>query len=219
MYRRTLLAGVSAGLAGCTTFGSGQKNNSTGSKSDHCSRKTPNTETEPEGRILRQISLENVGTVSVDGVDISVEISPSRITTEQTALLHITFTNTSDEKQTFGFHGTRLPFSKRTSSDEYSWVLLTEADEPSRSREDCWRPAGDRKLYYQLDSIEKQTLSPCESLSSTLQLWTHPKSEECMPTGEYAFHENTFIVFDTKNGTKSEKEEFSWGFEVDVQLP
>lgn len=227
MNRRTLLAVLGASLSGCTQFRDASENgletsNPGTSRSDDngdCGTRTTTGEVEPDGRILRRVSLETVASVPVDGVDISVELSPSAITTSRTARLHVTFTNTSDEEQTFGFHGKRLPFSKRTSSDAYSWVLLTEADNPSRAQGDCWRPAGERELYNQLDSIERRTLSACESLSNTFQLWTHPRSDGCLPTGEYAFRENTFLVFDSENGTKDKETEFSWGFELDVQSP
>lgn len=126
---------------------------------------------------------------------VTVDIDHRRITTEQTAVVSLSFTNPSDEPRDLSLprdrEGVKPQYSGQP-SDHTGLLLLPFADRNRVERADdsCWTVTEEPGEL--LGAPSPATLDSGETLSYLFEVWWTPRAEGCLEPGSY-------VIEDSKN--------------------
>ena len=169
---------------------------------------TTTTSTGLESFSPRKVSIENVQSVP-DSITAEIEIGliTETITTDHTATIETTLTNTGSETREFNYAcKSVLPYPLHSESGVYVFTRYAGETKPS-----CWEAPSDSDGYPALMCDPTATLEPDESLSTELELWSAIDDGKCMPAGKETFL--TDLPFtDGRN-------EGEWGFTISISQP
>lgn len=206
MRRRSVLKGAGnallIGSSGCTGRTVGGSANST----------TPTT---PKSGMSRSIEITGQDSIPTEvNADLAVEVVEPTVTSDYTAVVRITFTNTG-KKRDFTF-GALPPFTVKESVERNPGVLLLDPEEDyQKPRPDCWRPPESSHAASYNAVAKIITLGKEESIERAVELWGSPANAEqniCLPTGEFRFERDyQFGFLDVPS--------FTWGFTVSLSSP
>lgn len=169
---------------------------------------------EPPTDILRRITVASQDDIPADAnVTLTAATLAQAVTTDHTARLRITFTNTATHNREFTF-GASPPFSEFwsvTPEGEPSLLLLAPDTEFEKTAPDCWRPATDAQIRLALKA-RYITLEPGEQISRDVDVWdsNQNSTDECLVSGRYRFEEEYGLPDD---------ESLEWGFTLRVIQP
>ncbi|MFC7056912.1 hypothetical protein [Halovenus salina] len=202
MQRRELLkcvsVGVCGGVAGCTS-------------------ESGETPTETARTFERHVSVAAVDQASGDPpVRFDVSVSDVAVTSETTAFLSISTTNTDGTDWRI-----QTPFYKGESEDasEPGVLLysLDAADHPPRGYEpSCYvdPDPSQESISYTGEGLPTHELAPGETATDEYILVNDPTDAGCFPAGEYHF-ESSPALYD-KNDDWVESVDLSWGFDITI---
>lgn len=209
MRRRTLLASIPAlaALAGCNGIGSdpataGDGTTTTTAASTTTTKsatgETTATETTTDAETTETTTTETTTTTvrdpeyprsvelaSIDGTDypglaFDVRLHSDQIDANRTATFTATLENTGDTTLEFDM-GYRPPFSKvRCEGGGYLLVKPSEGGDLDA----CWEPP---RAVGQPQLLTMKELDPGEVLTNSMKLWGDPRTDACLPTGEFRF--------------------------------
>lgn len=208
MRRRTLLATIPAlaALAGCNgrssepaSAGDGTTTTTAAATTtaNPTTSETRSTETTTGTETTETTTTEATTTVhdpdyprfvelaSIDGTDypglaFDVRLHSDRIDSDRTATFTATLENTGDTTLEFDM-GYRPPFSK-VHCEGGGYLLVKPSEDADLDA--CWeppRPVGQPQL------LSMKELDPGEVLTNSMKLWGDPRTDACLPAGEFRF--------------------------------
>jgi len=193
MKRRYIIGLLGSSLGGCISNSSNKE------------------DTASNSRLPLSVTLDAVHRDTIPReISVDITVTESEITESNTSQLEITYENACDKEIEIRA-GKKFPF--HTKEDEAQrWGLLYESESPNKLSADCWEPEDEAVLAREL-SIHTHILEPGEMARTERQLWSHPESDECMPTGE-----STFLTSHSVQQGGQAKKEFEWGFDLLIEL-
>lgn len=128
----------------------------------------------------RSVELASIDGTEYPGLAFDVLVHNARIDAEQTASFTATLENTGDSTLELKM-GYRPPFSKVRCEDGGYLLVKPSYD---GDFDPCWEPSGPRGQPALLSMME---LDPGEVLTASMNLLGGPRTDACLPTGEFRF--------------------------------
>lgn len=209
MKRRTLLAGLGAGVAGtagCLDSGSAGRS------------PTPSSEPEPpscDSSAQRRIALGETASVPPDAaISIDVDVERATPTSEEPALLKVRLTNEGEEREIAWPADARChPFNRdRGFSDPRGIRLHYRTETPEDRLEPCWTRDAvphERNPGWNGYGCSRVTVETGETITYPIEVWDDFRIEGYMPTGTYRFRAHPTTV--------PEADVVEWWFEIEVE--
>lgn len=179
MYRRTFLASFAAltagGSAGCTS-------------------RAESVSTPPYRKIIAVSNVNRTTPESIDNVsreqqptelEFRVDVTDETITPDSTAQVALKYTNTGEDTLEVNLNPDHP--NPITSDDETpGLVLLSDAYDPTRASDTCWKPTEDG---FPVPAVAYQyPIEPGETVTLPYKLWAAPDQEaSCITLGDYRF--------------------------------
>ncbi|NEU58755.1 hypothetical protein [Halorussus sp. MSC15.2] len=154
---------------------------------------SPLAQTRQKKKQLGKVSFVDKKT---KGVDLDVQIPRSVITTKQTAIIQLRFSNPTSkpielklDRET-NSPAPLLSFVESNAGRTSTGIALVprKGYNIKRTSNSCWRPGKDG-FVRQLDE-EVMKISPSESVQLDYEVWEDTEKGECFPTGKYHFGKN-----------------------------
>lgn len=202
MRRRTLLTTIPtlAALPGCNSRTSEPTSSATGTTAattttttDTTATETTTTETTTETTTSetttttardpeypRHIELASIDGTEYPGLAFDIGLHSDRIDADRTASFTATLENTGETPLEFEM-GYRPPFSK-VRCDGGGYLLVKPSEEGELDA--CWEPPSP---VGQPQLLSVPELQPGEVLTNAMNLWGDPRTDACLPTGEFRF--------------------------------
>lgn len=235
MDRRRFLALTGAGalsLSGCTRALPGPPGSETplphDISGDACSETTerPTTDTAPavqDSEVLRRVRVKSTWPVgSIVPLVPRVDVVRGVITPDQTARIRLTLKNVADGTVYHVGHS-GFPTGWRNFTPDASdpdLVLLPSKSDFEPETTECWQTTLSEQEYFDRfihPHGGSYSYEGCERKSTTFDLFGHPSSNDCLPTGDFPFFEPIRVSRTEDSG--SVEWDYSWQFTLSVESP
>jgi len=176
MRRRTYLSSIAAVVltSGCIGGGTGQ------SSSD---------------QMQKSASVKDVVTsTEIENLEISVEVLQMEITESDTARIRISYSNRGDDPIEVNIDPD-APAPLSSSEEEPGLLLLSDAYDPTRASDECWKPEGEN--FPRPAVVNQYSIEPKQTVGLEYDIWANVGQEAtCIEPGEYQFgpNEGKFVL-------------------------
>lgn len=119
------------------------------------------------------------------GLEFHVDVADEIITSDSTARVALKYTNTGDETLEVNLNPDQ-PDPITSVTENPGLVLLSDAYDPTRSSDTCWKPTEDG---FPAPAVAYQhPIEPGETVTLPYDVWAAPKQEtRCIAPGDYQF--------------------------------
>ncbi|MFB6303001.1 MAG: hypothetical protein ABEH78_09100 [Haloferacaceae archaeon] len=112
-------------------------------------------------------------------------MTDATITPDATARVTLTYANTGDDRLRLNVHPER-PDPVHSVEENPGLVFLSDAYDPTRASDTCWKPAEDA---FPVPAVAYQyPIEPGDSVTLPYEVWAAPGQEaDCIEPGDYRF--------------------------------
>lgn len=176
MRRRTYLSSVAAMVVttGCIGNGANQS---------------------PSEQMQKRVSVKDVvASTETENLEIEVGIPNAEITANATAHIRISYANNGSESIELNIDPD-APAPLPSTEEEPGLVLLSDAYDPTRASDECWKP--EEESFPEPAVVNQYAIEPGQTVELEYDVWANPQQEaSCIEPGEYQFEpiEGEFVL-------------------------
>lgn len=152
----------------------------------------------------------------------SVDVVRNVITIDQTARIRLNIKNVADGT-VYHIGHSEFPKGWRNFTPDASnpdLILLPSEGEFEPKTHDCWETKFSEEEYFNQfihPHSGSYSYEACEQKSVTFDLFGHPSSDDCLPTGDFPFFER--IGVSRTDEPDGDGWDYSWQFTLSVESP
>lgn len=139
-----------------------------------------------------------------DGLTFDVTVVESTITPDASARIELVYENDGANTLTLNL-GPDNPTPVFTEENDPGLVLLSDAYDPTRESDECWKPQEEE--FPQPAVVRTHQLDPSETVTLAYDVWADPNQEaDCIQPGEYGFEPQSGAFTLSVSGEESESQ-------------